>query len=104
MTVNSIDAIRRHVCLFAHFTDREIEAPETEQPLKVTQSEPHPELTSRPQARFPLGFRKVGLGWGKGQAWTEHAGQPGGTHVLGQKSYCEAGASRRCKQQRPSRR
>lgn len=103
-TVNCIHTIGRRVCLFAHFTDREVEAPETEKPLKVTQSEPRPELMSHPQAHCPLGFRNLGLGWGKGQAWAEHAGQSRSTHVLGQKSYCEAGASGRCKQRRHARR
>ena len=50
MIVNCIHTIRRRVCFLAHFTDREVEAPQTEEPLQVTQSELHPELTSHPQA------------------------------------------------------
>ena len=37
--VNCIHTIGRRVWLFAHFTDKEVEAPETEEPLKDTQSD-----------------------------------------------------------------
>ena len=37
--VNCIHTIGRRVWLFAHFTDKEVEAPETKEPLKDTQSD-----------------------------------------------------------------
>lgn len=66
MIVNCIHTIGRCVCFFAHFTDREVEAPETEEPLKVTQSELHPELTSQTPKHVPTGLQEGGPGVGKG--------------------------------------